>query len=107
MSATIQGQGQGDGPVLRATPFDAGDLDGAVAANDTVHGLHASIWTRSLHDAHQLARRIKSGNVCVDTHNVFDPAFPMGGYKQSGWGRAAGSAAIERYIEIKGVVARL
>ena len=106
MSATIQSQG--DGPVLCATPFDAGDLDGAVAAaNDTVHGLHASIWTRSLRDAHQLARRIKSGNVCVNTHNVFDPAFPMGGYKQSGWGRAAGFAAIEHYTEIKGVVARL
>lgn len=106
MSATIQSQG--DGPVLCATPFDAGDLDGAVAAaNDTVHGLHASIWTRSLRDAHQLARWIKSGNVCVNTHNVFDPAFPMGGYKQSGWGRAAGFAAIEHYTEIKGVVARL
>ena len=96
------------GPVLCAAPFKSGDLDQAVAAaNDTIFGLHASIWTQNLKNAHQLAGRIKSGNVCINTHNFFDPAFPMGGYKQSGWGRAAGFAAIEHYTEVKGVVARL
>jgi phenylacetaldehyde dehydrogenase len=96
------------GPVLCAVPFKADDIDGAVtAANDTIYGLHASIWTQNLKAAHQLAGRIKSGNVCINTHNFFDPAFPMGGYKQSGWGRAAGFAAIEHYTEVKGVVARL
>jgi phenylacetaldehyde dehydrogenase len=96
------------GPVLCAIPFKAGDLDAAVAAaNDTVYGLHASIWTQNLKHAHQMAARIKSGNVCINTHNFFDPAFPMGGYKQSGWGRASGFAAIEHYTELKGIVARL
>lgn len=96
------------GPVLCVTPFKGGDLDGVVAAaNDTIYGLHASIWTQNLKNAHQLAGRIKSGNVCINTHNFFDPAFPMGGYKQSGWGRASGFAAIEHYTELKGVVARL
>jgi len=96
------------GPVLCATPFKSDDLDGVVAAaNDTIYGLHASLWTRNLRHAHQLARRIKAGNVCINTHNFFDPAFPMGGYKQSGWGRAAGFAAIEHYTEVKGIVARL
>jgi len=96
------------GPVLCAAPFKGEDLDQVVtAANDTVYGLHASIWTQNLKHAHQLARRLKSGNVCINTHNFFDPAFPMGGYKQSGWGRAAGFAAIEHYTEVKGVVARL
>ena len=96
------------GPVLCAIPFKAGDLGAAVAAaNDTVYGLHASIWTQNLKHAHQMAGRIKSGNVCINTHNFFDPAFPMGGYKQSGWGRASGFAAIEHYTELKGIVARL
>jgi phenylacetaldehyde dehydrogenase len=96
------------GPVLCAVPFKAGDLDAAVAAaNDTVYGLHASIWTQNLKNAHQMAARIKAGNVCINTHNFFDPAFPMGGYKQSGWGRAAGFAAIEHYTELKGIVAKL
>jgi len=96
------------GPVLCATPFKAGDVDAAVAAaNDTVYGLHASIWTQNLKAAHQLAGRVKSGNVCINTHNFFDPAFPMGGYKQSGWGRAAGFPAIEHYTELKAIAARL
>lgn len=96
------------GPVLCVVPFKRGDIDQAVnAANDTIYGLHASIWTQNLRHAHQVARRIKSGNVCINTHNFFDPAFPMGGYKQSGWGRAAGFAAIEHYTELKGIVARL
>ena len=96
------------GPVLCATPFKGDDLDSVVAAaNDTVYGLHASVWTQNLKNAHQLARRLKAGNVCINTHNFFDPAFPMGGYKQSGWGRAAGFAAIEHYTEVKGIVARL
>ena len=96
------------GPVLCAIPFKADDVDAAVAAaNDSIYGLHASIWTQNLRHAHRLARRVKSGNVCINTHNFFDPAFPMGGYKQSGWGRAAGFAAIEHYTELKGIVARL
>jgi len=96
------------GPVLCAVPFKADDIEGAIAAaNDTIYGLHASIWTQNLKAAHQIAGRIKSGNVCINTHNFFDPAFPMGGYKQSGWGRAAGFAAIEHYTEVKGIVARL
>jgi phenylacetaldehyde dehydrogenase len=96
------------GPVLCAQPFKKDDLDSVVAAaNNTIYGLHASIWTQNLRDAHQIARRIKAGNVCINTHNFFDPAFPMGGYKQSGWGRAAGFAAIEHYTEVKGIVARL
>ena len=96
------------GPVLCAVPFKRDDLDGVVAAaNDSIYGLHASVWTQNLKAAHQLASRIKSGNVCINTHNFFDPAFPMGGYKQSGWGRASGFAAIEHYTELKGIVARL
>ena len=96
------------GPVLCAVPFKGDDLDHVVrAANDSPYGLHASVWTQNLKNAHQLARRIKAGNVCINTHNFFDPAFPMGGFKQSGWGRAAGFAAIEHYTELKGVVARL
>jgi phenylacetaldehyde dehydrogenase len=96
------------GPVLCAVPFDGGDLDGVIAAaNDSVYGLHASVWTQNLRNAHQMARKIKAGNVCINTHNFFDPAFPMGGFKQSGWGRASGFAAIEHYTEVKAIVARL
>lgn len=96
------------GPVLCAMPFDTDDLDEIAAlANDTSFGLASSVWTRDLATAHRMAKKIKAGNVWINIHNCFDPALPMGGYKQSGWGRAASFAAIEDYTELKGVAARL
>ena len=76
--------------------FAHADLD-AVAkfADDTEYGLSSSVWTRNLKGAHLMARKIRAGTVCINTHNYGDPAWPFGGYKQSGWGRemAKNSAA--------------
>jgi len=92
------------GPVVVAVPFD--DLDEVVtAANDSDYGLAASIWTESLSSAHRLARRIKAGTVWINSHSMFDAALPIGGMKQSGWGRDSGQVAIEGYTELKTVCA--
>jgi phenylacetaldehyde dehydrogenase len=96
------------GPVVCVQSFDDEDLD-AVArfANDTEYGLQASIWTQNLRVAHTLARKIKAGTICINTHNYGDPAWPFGGYKQSGWGREMGKEVMENYTETKSVAARL
>ncbi len=96
------------GPVLCVQSFDDEDLD-AVArfANDTEYGLQASIWTQNLSLAHRMARKIKAGTICINTHNYGDPAWPFGGYKQSGWGREMGKEVMEHYTETKSVAARL
>jgi len=96
------------GPVVCVQSFDDEDLD-AVAkfANDTEYGLQASVWTRNLKVAHIMARKIKAGTICINTHNYGDPAWPFGGFKQSGWGREMGKEVMEHYTETKSVAARL
>jgi acyl-CoA reductase-like NAD-dependent aldehyde dehydrogenase len=90
------------GPVLAVLPFD--DADDAVAqANATVYGLAAGVWTRDVVKAHRVARAIKAGTVWVNTYNLYDPALPFGGFKQSGFGRELGVEALDGYLETKSV----
>lgn len=90
------------GPVVVAMPYD--DLDQVAAwANDTPYGLGASIWSNDLAKVHRLIPKIQSGTVWVNCHNMLDPAMPFGGFKQSGFGREMGRAALDAYLESKSV----
>jgi phenylacetaldehyde dehydrogenase len=96
------------GPVVCAEPFDDDGLDRiANDANNSIYGLAASIWTRDLSVAHKMARRIRSGTVWVNCHNVFDASLPFGGFKQSGWGREMGEEVFHNYTETKAVTIAL
>jgi phenylacetaldehyde dehydrogenase len=96
------------GPVVCAESFSDADLDRmANEANNTTFGLAASVWTRDLSTAHKMARRIRSGTVWINCHNVFDASLPFGGYKQSGWGREMGEEVLHNYTEVKAVTAAL
>ncbi len=96
------------GPVVCAQRFSDADLDRiAGEANDSIFGLAASVWTRDVSIAHKMARRIRSGTVWVNCHNVFDASLPFGGYKQSGWGREMGEEVLRNYLETKAVTVAL
>jgi acyl-CoA reductase-like NAD-dependent aldehyde dehydrogenase len=90
------------GPVATVIPFD--DVAEAIRdANGTRYGLAAGVWTRDVKKAHQVARAIKAGTVWVNSYNLYDPAAPFGGFKQSGFGRDLGEDALLGYLETKSV----
>jgi acyl-CoA reductase-like NAD-dependent aldehyde dehydrogenase len=94
------------GPVVVAMPFE--ELDEVIArANATAYGLAAGVWTRDLKTAHRVAAGIRAGTVWVNCYNLIDPASPWGGYKESGYGRDMGEAALHEYTELKNVLINL
>ncbi len=90
------------GPVLSVIPFDKMDQV-AEQANKTRFGLSGAVWTQDVKKAHKFVKKIQAGTVWVNCYNVFDPAVPFGGYKQSGYGRELGKHSIELYSNIKSV----
>ena len=90
------------GPALVCSSFeDANDV--ISKANDSDYGLAASVWTESLSRAHQMSSAVRAGTVWVNCHAMYDASLPIGGMKQSGWGRDSGVAAMEGYTELKTV----
>jgi len=79
------------GPVLPVMTFKTED-EAVRLANDSVFGLTASVWTKSVRRGKRIAERIEAGTVMVNevlyTHGIAQT--PWGGMKQSGLGRTHG-----------------
>ena len=88
-------------------PFKEADDRLIAAANDSIYGLAAGVWTRDIAKANQIANRLKAGTVWINCYHVFDSALPFGGYKQSGWGREMGQAVLSNYLEAKAITSRI
>lgn len=90
------------GPVLSVIEFES-EEDAIALANDTEYGLAASIWTR---DASRLARmqsRVAAGVIWGNCAFVENAAVPVGGFRQSGFGREYGLEAMREYSRLKTV----
>jgi len=74
------------GPVAAITRVP--DLDAAVrAANASQFGLSSNIWTRDIDSASEVARDLYIGGVFINGFTASDPRVPVGGVKNSGYGR--------------------
>jgi gamma-glutamyl-gamma-aminobutyraldehyde dehydrogenase len=88
------------GPVLAVTSF--GDEAEAIAlANGTDYGLASAVWTSNLSRAHRMIRAIHAGVVHVNTYGGADVTVPLGGFRQSGFGRDRSLHAFEGYTDLK------
>jgi len=94
------------GPVITAIPFDTED-EVVAAANNTVYGLAAGVWSKDLGTAHRVGSKLRAGTVWLNTWHADDVTLPRGGFKQSGWGRELGSFGLDDYTELKTVIAEL
>jgi len=88
------------GPV--AGIFQFGNADEAVAqANSTELGLAAYVYTRELGRAWRLAELLEAGIVGIN-HPVPSVVFaPMGGVKQSGYGREGARLGLEEFLDTR------
>jgi len=90
------------GPVSVVIP--AKNAEEAVRiANDTSFGLGASIWTKNLKLAEEMASKIDAGAVFINGMVKSDPRLPFGGTKRSGFGRELASFGIREFTNIKTV----
>lgn len=91
------------GPVLGVMPF-SDDEDMIAKANDTRFGLAAGIWTENMSRAMRFMKRIEAGMVWINTYRSPSVMSPSGGFKESGYGKHNGFAAIDEFSRIKTVV---
>ena len=90
------------GPVLTIQPFDTVD-EAIQIANNTEYGLAASVWTKNIDTALLVSRRVRAGRFWVNTTLAGGPELPMGGFKQSGWGREGSTYGVEEYTQLKSI----
>jgi aldehyde dehydrogenase (NAD+)/betaine-aldehyde dehydrogenase len=78
-------------------------LDQAVElANDSEYGLNATVYG-PFDDALNVARRIRSGSVAINTGGGQRPDAPWGGFGSSGLGRELGADGFAAFFEVKHV----
>ena len=90
------------GPVVAIVPFDA-EEEAIRMANDSIFGLAAGLWTQDTAKAIRLADRIEAGTVYINNYFNAATQSPVGGFKQSGYGRENGFEGLRAFMQTKSV----
>jgi aldehyde dehydrogenase (NAD+) len=91
------------GPVLPLIKFS--DVEDVIKkVNASPYGLAGSVWSSDAEVAANIAARIDSGTVWVNTWFHLTPLTPFGGHRQSGYGVESGLEGLLEYTCIQTVV---
>lgn len=91
------------GPVLAVIPYE-GEDEAVAIANDSDYGLGGTVWTQDAEHGTDIARRVETGTIGVNTGGMPPLNSPFGGVKGSGIGREMGPEGFSEYLVPKSIV---
>jgi len=91
------------GPVVCVNKFSTPD-EVIALANTSDFGLASSIWAKDDALAQDLAKKINSGIIWINTYGMFYNEAPYGGFKQSGFGKELGREGFLEYSRLKNII---
>ncbi|RFU28437.1 hypothetical protein B7463_g7926, partial [Scytalidium lignicola] len=94
------------GPVCAVAKFKT-EEEVIRIGNSSLYGLAAGLHTKDLNTAIRVSNALEAGTVWINSYNTLHQQLPFGGYKQSGFGRELGEAALANYLQTKSVQVRL
>lgn len=89
------------GPVVTVTGFDH-EAEAIRLANDSAYGLNAAVFSRDRRRGWQVAQQLETGIVNINEGYAAAygaSAAPIGGRKQSGYGRRHGAQGLLQYTQ--------
>ena len=90
------------GPVAALT--EARDVEHAIElANCSDYGLSGNLWTADLSQARSIARRLETGGVFINGFTASNPRIPVGGVKNSGYGRELSHFGVREFTNAQAV----
>ena len=101
-NSTDLAQNETFGPVVSTESWND-EEDVIRIANDTIYGLAAGIWTCDVAKAMRMADRIEAGTVYINNYFNAATQSPVGGYKQSGYGRENGFEGMRCFMQTKSI----
>jgi acyl-CoA reductase-like NAD-dependent aldehyde dehydrogenase len=90
------------GPVAAITRVP--NVEAAIeAANASPFGLSSNVWTRDIERARKLARELNTGGVFINSVSASNPRVPVGGVKNSGYGRELSDFGAHAFVNAQTV----
>ena len=92
------------GPILSINTYKSYDKVISII-NKTNYGLSSVVVGKNIEQATKIAQQINAGRIWINSAVINNyPNIPIGGFKESGFGRECGIEGIKNYTELKSII---